>query len=58
MHIPEDYMLSNEFYHFLDGKWGPHNVDLLSSNASNQCEKFYALQCSRRVVGINAFGQL
>jgi hypothetical protein len=33
--IPEDSMLSKEFFILLDGRWGPHTVGLFSSNANN-----------------------
>ena len=40
---PEDSMLLREFFLLQDGRWGPHAVDLFSSNANHQCVKFYAL---------------
>jgi hypothetical protein len=58
MLIPEDSMLSREFFLLLDRRWGPQTVDLFASNANNQCVKFYALHWCMRVAGINAFGQL
>jgi len=43
MLIPEDSMLSREFFLLLDGRWGPHTIDHFSSNANHHCVKFYAL---------------
>ena len=43
MPITEDCMLSREFFLLLDGRRGPHTVDLFSSGANNQCDTFYAL---------------
>ena len=56
--IPEDFMLSIEFFLLMDGRWSPHTVDPYSSNANNKCVKFYVLNRCRRAAGINAFGQL
>ncbi len=55
MLIPEDSMLSRELFLLLDGRWGPHTVNLFSSNENNQYVKFYALHGCRRAAGINAF---
>jgi hypothetical protein len=56
MLIPEDYMLSRDFFGLLGCKWGPHTVDLLASNANNPCTKFFSLHWCRGSSGINAFG--
>jgi hypothetical protein len=56
--IPYDSMFSREFFLLLNGRWGPHTLDLFSSNVNNQCVKFYALHKCMRVAGINAFGEL
>jgi len=40
MPIPEDFILSKEFFLLLDGRWNPNTLDLFSSSVSNQCDKF------------------
>jgi len=58
MLILEDSMLSRGFFHLMDVRWGPHTVDLFSSGASDQCNKFYALHWCKRDAGIDALGKL
>ena len=58
MLIPEDSTLSKKFFGLLNGRWGPHTVNLFSSGANNHCARFYALHSCRGDAGINAFGQL
>ena len=57
MLTPEDSMLCKEFFLLLDGRRGPHILDLFLSSANNQCDKFYALHWCMRTTDINAFGQ-
>ena len=54
--IPDDWMLSREYFRLLDSRWGPHTCDLFASNANHQCEKFYSLHWCRGSAGVNAFG--
>jgi hypothetical protein len=58
MLIPEDSMLSKRFFGLLNGRWGPHTVDLFSTGANNHCTMLYAMHWCRGVAGINAFGHL
>ncbi len=37
-------------------RWGPHSIDLFSSNAKHLCEKFYSLYWCRQTSGVDAFG--
>jgi hypothetical protein len=55
--IPEDWMLSRSWFHYLDYNWGPHTVDLFVSNANNQRARFFSLHCRRGSSGINTFAQ-
>ena len=53
--IPDDSMLSHEFFRKLEERFGPHSVDLFASGANNQCERFYSLHWCRGTAGVNAF---
>ncbi len=53
--IPDDSMLSHEFFRKLEERFGTHSVDLFASGANNQCEKFYSLHWCRGTAGVNAF---
>jgi hypothetical protein len=53
--IPYDWMLRRELYQKLEERWGPHLVDLFTSNANNQCERYYSLHCCRESAGVNDF---
>jgi hypothetical protein len=56
MLIPDDWSISRSFFNWLDFKWGPHTIDLFSSNENNLCELFYSLHWCRACSGVNAFG--
>jgi hypothetical protein len=36
--------------------WGPHTIDLYSTNETNICEIFYSIHWCRKTSGVNAFG--
>jgi hypothetical protein len=54
----EDYMLSRGFFGLLDCKWGPHTVNLIASNATNQCTKLFSLHWCKGSSWINAFSHI
>ena len=37
--IPDDWMLAPKFFNLLEGKWGPHTVDLFASRDNAQYRK-------------------
>jgi len=52
--IPDDSMLSNEFFRKLEERFGPHSVDLFASGVNSQCKKFYSLHGCRGTACVNA----
>ena len=41
--IPDDCNLSRKYVCQMEGRFGPHSIDLFSSNANNLCDRFYSL---------------
>ncbi len=41
--IPDDSMMSREFFRKLEERFGTHSGNLFASGANNQCERFYSL---------------
>jgi hypothetical protein len=48
-------MLRRTLFQQLEQRWGRHLADLFSSNAINQCERFYSLHLCHGTAGVNAF---
>jgi hypothetical protein len=56
MLISDDWSICYSYFNWLDIKWGPHTVDLFSSNENNLCKSFYSTHWCRITFGVNAFG--
>jgi len=56
MLIPDDWSICTSYFNWLDDKWGPHSIDLFSSNENNLCERFFSFHWCRLTFGVNAFG--
>ena len=56
MLIPDYWSICCSYFNWLDIRWGPHTIDLFSSNGNNLCEKFYSIHWCRMTSGVNAFG--
>ncbi len=39
--IPDDFSLSRKYFRQLEDRFGPHSIDLFSSNEKNLCDRFY-----------------
>ena len=55
MLIPDDYNLSRKYFCQLDDRFGPHSIDLFSSNANNLCDSFYSLHRRKGSGGVQSF---
>jgi hypothetical protein len=53
--IPDDFSLSRKFFRQLEDRFGPHSIDLFSSNENNLCDRFYSLHWCRGSGGVQAF---
>ena len=41
--IPEDFSLIRRYFGQLEDPFGPHSINLFSSNENNRCDRFYSL---------------
>jgi hypothetical protein len=53
--IPDDFSLSRKYFRQLEDRFGPHSIDLFSSNENNLCDRFYSLHWCRGSGGVQAF---
>jgi putative effector of murein hydrolase LrgA (UPF0299 family) len=56
MLIPDDWSICRSYFNWLDIRWGPHTIDLFSSNENNLCEICYSLHWCRMSFEVNVFG--
>ena len=53
--IPDDFSLSRKYFRQPEDRFGPHSIDLFSSNENNLCDRFYSLHWCRGSGGVQAF---
>ena len=54
---PDDWEVTQEFFHFLQEKWGPFTVDRFASNRNTKCERFNSKYSVPGTEAVDAFTQ-
>ncbi len=50
-----DWQLHPEMFAFLDGRWGPHSVDLFASSKNAHCARYFSRYWCLGSQGVDAF---